>query len=321
MAATDVNRPDTDFPPQNRRNLMSQSAPISAPAHRPGLIAAPTAAPTAARISAPISVPNFPRLFHRAFTRLPDLRGAALPLAVLLLWWLATHFGWVNIRLIVPPQAVWQVALRTLADPLFYQGVLASLLRDSGGFVLGSIGGIALGVVLGVSRPAARVLGPSFHTLRQISLFAWLPLLSSWLGYGEAAKLVLIGLAALYPVTLGTLEGVRSVPPALHDVARVFCFTRWQMLWRLLLPAAAPQIATGLALGLVYAWLATIGSEFLLANWGNGLGNLIIKGRASFNVALIMFGMLLIGVIGVLQNTLAARIEAYVLRWRGPARA
>ncbi|MFX8381726.1 ABC transporter permease, partial [Acinetobacter baumannii] len=73
---------------------------------------------------------------------------------------------------------------------------------------------------------------------------------------------------------------------------------------------------TGLTLGLVYAWVATIGSEFLLANWGNGLGNIVIKGRAAFNIELIIFGMLVIGVVGVVLNSVAARIEAYVLRWR-----
>lgn len=258
-----------------------------------------------------------PTAIVKSTRRAPDWRGWVLPLALLALWWLATRFGWVNTKLIVPPSDVLRVASQSLADPLFYQGVLYSLLRDLSGFALGSVGGIALGLLLGVSRLSDRLLGPSFNTLRQISLFAWLPLLSSWLGYGEVSKLVFISLSTLYPVTLGTLEGVRSVSPALRDVARVFRFNRRQMVFRLLLPAAAPQIATGLALGLVYAWLATIGSEFLLANWGNGLGNIIIKGRASFNVGLIVFGMLVIGLIGVLLNHIAGRIEAHVLRWRG----
>jgi sulfonate transport system permease protein len=248
--------------------------------------------------------------------RYPDLRGWVLPLALLAFWWLVTHFGWVNTRLIVPPQAVLNVAGKSLLDPLFYQGLLYSLLRDVSGFVVGSVAGIGLGLLLGTSRLADQALGPSFHTLRQISLFAWLPLLSSWLGYGESAKLVFIALSTLYPVALGTFEGVRALSPALKDVARVFCFNRRQTIWRLVLPSAAPQIATGLTLGLVYAWLATIGSEFLLANWGNGLGNIIIKGRASFNIGLIVFGMLVIGLVGVLLNRIAARIEARVLRWR-----
>lgn len=245
-----------------------------------------------------------------------DLRGWVLPLGLVALWWLVTNQHWVNTRLIVPPGNVVTVALKTLGDPLFYQGVLYSVGRDLSGFALGSLAGALLGMLLGVSRQADLFIGPTFHTVRQISLFAWLPLLSSWLGYGELSKLVFISLSTLYPVALGTFEGVRSVSKAHGEVAKVYCFTHTQILFRLILPAAAPQIATGLTLGLVYAWVATIGSEFLLANWGNGLGNIVIKGRASFNVELIIFGMLVIGAVGAVFNRIAARIEAHVLRWR-----
>lgn len=254
------------------------------------------------------SVPTSPRRV--------DLRGWVLPITLLAIWWLVTANGWVNTRLIVPPGNVAGVAGKTLLDPGFWQGVLLSLGRDAAGFALGAGGGIALGLLLGVSRWADQLVGPSFHTVRQISLFAWLPLLSTWLGYGELSKVVFIALSALYPVTLGTVEGVRSVTQAQADVARVFRFNRLQMLTRLILPAAAPQIATGLIMGMVSAWVATIGSEFLLANWSNGLGNIIIKGRAAFNVELIIVGMLAIGLIGFVLNRIADRLEAHALRWQ-----
>lgn len=245
-----------------------------------------------------------------------EWRAALLPLLLLVAWWSATQFHWVNTRLIVPPANVAAAALQTLLDASFYQGIAFSLARDLAGFVLGSLLGVGLGLVLGLSRWADRLLGPSFHGLRQISLFAWLPLLSSWLGYGETAKLVFIAVSVLYPVCLSTIEGVRGIALTQLEVARVLRFTPWQRLTRLILPAASPQIATGLSLGLVYAWVATIGAEFLLANWGHGLGNLIIKARAAFNIELIVIGMLAIGLVGSTLNRLASHWERRALHWR-----
>jgi sulfonate transport system permease protein len=248
-----------------------------------------------------------------------DFRGLVLPVAFIALWATATRFGWVNTKLIVPPQNVLQVAWQTVSQGGFFAALAASLFRDLSGLAIGSVAGIAFGALLGLSRLAERAIGPTFHTLKQISLFAWLPLLASWLGSGDPAKIVFVALSAFYPVALGAFEGVRSVSRAQLEVARVHTFTRWQTLTRLVLPAAAPQIITGLQLGLVSAWLATIGAEFLLARGGVGLGDIVIKGRAAFQVELIVFGMLAIGAVGALFNRAATVLEARALRWRGPA--
>lgn len=245
-----------------------------------------------------------------------DWRGFALPAALLALWWAVTSFGWVNTKLIVPPLGVIETAFDTLLSGDFYRGVLASLGRDLSGYAIGAIAGIAIGTLIGTSRWAEHFIGPSFHTLRQISLFAWLPLLTSWLDTGDVSKVVFIALSAFYPVVLGSFEGVRGVSRAHAEVARVYGFTRWQTLTRLILPAAAPQLLTGLRLGLIYAWIATIGSEFLLANYGHGLGNIVFKGRAAFDIELILVGMLAIGGIGYGFNRLADQLEQRVLRWR-----
>lgn len=250
--------------------------------------------------------------------RRPDWRGLVLPLAFVALWWAVTSLHLVNTRLIVPPAGVLSTALKELANPDFYLGVGLSLGRDLSGFLLGSLAGVAVGTLIGVSRLADRLLGPTFHTARQISLFAWLPLLSALLGTGEVSKVVFIAFSAFYPVVLGTLDGVKGVSQAHAEVARVHGFSRAQTLWRLVLPAASPQILGGLRLGLICAWLATIGAEFLLVNDGQGLGNTVFKGRMAFNVELIVFGLLAIGLVGNAFNRLADRAEQRLLRWRAP---
>ena len=253
------------------------------------------------------------------FLRNRDWRGFVLPLAFLVVWYLITALQLVNTKLIVPPAAVLEAAWKVVGSGQLSTGLQASLTRDIAGFAAGSAAGILFGLVLGVSRWAERLVGPTFHTLKQISLFAWLPLLSTWLGTGEAAKILFIALSAFYPVALNTFEGVRSVTRAQIEVARVLGFNRWQLAWRLILPAASPQIATGLHLALLYAWLATIGAEYLLGSSAQGIGNVVIRGKAAFHVELIIVGMLLIGAVGMVLNRLATLAESRVLHWRGPA--
>ena len=246
-----------------------------------------------------------------------DLRGLVLPALLLLLWQLVTESGSVDTRIVVPPSVVLETGWNAVASGDLWVGLTASLGRDISGFLLGAIAGIAIGVLLGVSRFADNIFGPTFHTLKHISLFAWIPLISAVFGRDDLAKIVFIALSTLYPVALATIEGVRSILKTQVEVAQVYGFNRRQTLTRLVLPAASPQIIAGLHLGLIYAWLATVGGEFILASVGEGLGLTIIRGRASFHVDLIIFGMLIIGFVGLIFNTLATRIEARLLHWRG----
>lgn len=249
-----------------------------------------------------------------------DRRGLVLPVGLVLVWFAVTQLHLVNTKLIVPPVGVITTAIAELAKPDFYLGIALSLWRDLSGFTLGAVAGVAVGALIGVSRLADRIIGPTFHTARQISLFAWLPLLSALVGTGDLSKIIFIAFSAFYPVVLGTLEGVRSVSKAHAEVARIYGFTPSQVLFKLILPAASPQILSGLRLALIYAWLATIGAEYLLVNDGQGIGNTVFKGRMAFNVELIIFGLVAIGLVGNLFNRIAEAAERRLLRWRAPTR-
>ena len=239
-----------------------------------------------------------------------------IPLLFIGLWSLASAQLWLDPKLIPSPWAVVTQALDSVVKIEFWQGFFASLSRNFVGYVAGASLGIAFGVLLGTSRFAQWFLAPGFHVLRQVSLFAWLPLISTFLGYGNGAKILFITLSVFYPVALHSLEGVSSISSKYSEVARVYQFPKLYTYRKLILPAASPQIFVGLQLGLIFAWLATVGSEFLLANYGVGLGNLVIKGRQQFNVPLILLGMLSIGIVGVILNRVIVSIERRVLVWQ-----
>jgi sulfonate transport system permease protein len=244
------------------------------------------------------------------------LRGAILPATLLALWWATTHWRWTDSPLLVSPGQVWDTAVQQFASGQVWGALGASLRRDLLGLLIGASGGLLVGALLGASRCAEALLGPSFHTLKQISLFAWLPLLSVWFGLGDAAKVAFLSLAAFFPMVVNTLEGVRSVPAELLEVGRVLRFTLWQTWRRLILPAASPSIFAGLHLALIYAWLATLGAEYLLVS-GHGIGNTLIDGREQFRMDLLLFGVTVIGWVGFVLNAVASRIEAHALAWRG----
>lgn len=242
-------------------------------------------------------------------------RALVLPVLLIALWELSTRFNLVNTRLLVRPTLVLETAWQELTEGGLLPQLGASIARDLGGAALGSLFGVLVGSVIGVSRLWERVLGPSFHAAKQVAIFAWIPLMSVWLGSGETAKLVFIGLAAFYSVALNTFEGIRSVAPAHVEVARVFRFTRLQVFRRVVLPGAAPSIITGVKVGLVYAWLGTIGAEYLLAA-APGIGNLMIDGRESFRMDKVLLGVILVGAVGFAISSAASAVETRLLRWR-----
>lgn len=243
-------------------------------------------------------------------------RGLVLPLAALALWTLAAQQGWVHSALLVSPAQVLATAWEQIASGRLGRALAASLAREATGFLIGTTAGLVLGALLGLSSWCNRLIGPSFNTFKQISLFAWIPLISVWFGLGDVAKVVFLSLAALVPVVVNTCDGIRRTPPGLLEVARVYGYTRWQTVTRVVLPAALPAIFTGVYLALIYSWLATIGAEYLLVA-GQGVGNLLVEGSEHFRMDLVLLGMLVIGLVGWAMNASARLLERRLSRWTG----
>ncbi|MFT4267242.1 MAG: ABC transporter permease [Xenophilus sp.] len=243
-------------------------------------------------------------------------RGLVLPVSALALWWLLARLDVVNTALLVSPAKVLATAVEQIETGRVWRALSASLARELTGFSIGAVLGLGLGALLGLSRLAGRIVGPSFNTFKQISLFAWIPLISVWFGLGDVAKVVFLSLAALVPVAVNTASGMRGTPPGLLEVARVYGYTRRQTLAEVVLPAALPSIFTGLYLALIYSWLATIGAEYLLVS-GRGIGNTLIEGSEHFQMDLVIFGMAVIGTVGWAMNAAARRLERRLSRWTG----
>ncbi|WP_236238244.1 ABC transporter permease [Pseudomonas faucium] len=239
-----------------------------------------------------------------------------LPAALLALWQASSSsLGWVNANILTSPLEVLHTLCTGLADGSLPQAMLLSLQRTLGGLLLGGGAGLLMGLLLGLSHTAERLFGPSLSALRQVALFAWVPLLTAWFGLGEGAKQVFVALAAFFPLLIATQRGIASLSPQLGEAARTLRLNLWQRLRLLVLPGAAPAIFAGLRLSLIYAWLGTIGAEYFMPSDG-GIASLMIGAQQLFRMDQVMAAMVLIGLVGALLGTLGQRLESRATRWR-----
>jgi sulfonate transport system permease protein len=236
------------------------------------------------------------------------------PLALLALWSVSARFGWLAPQILPSPGEVWAalVDLARTGDLARNTGI--SLLRVVEGFAAGSFFGLLLGIAMALSPKTEDYVKPLFTAFAQVPTLGWIPFLMLLVGIGEPLKVLVIAKAAFVPVTLNTLAGIRAVSPIYAEVGALFRFSRWQLLHKVVLPAAVPPIFTGLRYGLTHAWNALVAVELLAS--AEGLGYLLVWGRQMFWLDTMMGAMLIIGIVGFALDRIMAGIEARLQRWR-----
>jgi sulfonate transport system permease protein len=236
-----------------------------------------------------------------------------LPAIVLLAWQVATTRGWLAPQILPAPTTVAAtlVDLATAGD--ITQNLAISLWRIVSGFAIGAGAGIVFGVALGVSPRLERYLGPSFRAVAQVPSLGWLPFLILIFGIGEALNYIIIAKACFVPVVLNTAGSIRNIPLQYLEVADAFRLSRRTRIFRLILPAALPQVFSGVRLALSHAWIALVVVEMLADT--EGVGYMMTWGRTLFQIDVVIAGMVVIGIIGFLMDAGLRRAEQRLRRW------
>jgi sulfonate transport system permease protein len=240
--------------------------------------------------------------------------GAWLPLAVGAAWLLLIDTGAIAHPLMVPLHEVLVAPFADEQGRQIWPAAASSLVRVALGFLVGAGLGIALGVAVGLSRPAQQAVAPTVHGLRQVALFAWIPLLTAWFGNGELVKIVFISISTFFPVFLNTEQGVRGIPPTLREVAAIVRLGPWQRLRRLVLPAILPSVLTGVELALLTAWIGTVGSEYAIGT-GRGIGAYLATARDVFRMDLVLIGVLVMALVGHGLSRFAQLLFLRLIPW------
>jgi ABC-type nitrate/sulfonate/bicarbonate transport system permease component len=250
----------------------------------------------------------------RPRTRRPLFLAAGWGFVLLLLglWEIA---GRADTTALLPP---FSVAAAELVDMLtsrsLVEDVLPSLARAMAGFVVGSLAGVVLGVALGWWRWLEPWCRAALEFLRAVPPPALLPLAILAVGASDTTRVAVIAAGALWPVLLNTTDGVRRVDSGYIDSARAYARGgQGDILRRVVLPSAAPQIMTGLRTGLAISLIMMVISEMIASS--SGLGNLILRSQRLYALDRMYAGVLLLGVLGWLLTLLFSALERRALGW------
>lgn len=238
----------------------------------------------------------------------------AAPLALLVLWELAAQTGLLPRALLPAPSAVARAALEGAVHGDLLQHLAVSALRAGAGLLLGGLAGLLLGLATGLSRSLQLLIDGPVQMLRAIPALALVPLVILWLGLGEAAKLFIVAVTVLFPVYLNTFHGVRSVDPALLEMAQVYRVRGWRLYREVVLPGALPSILVGLRFALGMSWLVLIVAESIGAT--SGLGYVAMNAREFMQMEPLVLTILLWAVLGKLTDAGARWLERWLLPWQ-----
>lgn len=234
-------------------------------------------------------------------------------------WWFVTAMGWVKPLFVPSPQAIVRSFVSILqngytGEPLWVH-VGISTARVFGAFLLACLVGIPLGLAMGISPIARGIFDPPIEFYRPIPPLAYLPLMIIWFGIGETSKVLLIFLSVFAPVALGARSGVRSAAIEQIHAAYSFGATRWQVLVRVILPAAMPEILTAMRIGIGFGWTTLVAAEMVAAT--SGIGYMVLSASQFLQTSVVIMGIIVIAAIAYMFDLLMRLLERRLVPWKG----
>jgi len=236
-----------------------------------------------------------------------------VPIALILIWQIASTTGLLESRILPAPTAVITAFWHLLLSGELWQHVKVSAGRALLGLLVGGGLGLLLGLLNGSSKTASTLLDTTLQMIRNIPALALIPLVILWFGIDESAKLFLVAVGVFFPIYINTYHGIRSVDPQLIEMGKSYGLTRGQLYKEIILPGAIPSILVGLRFALGLVWVLLIVAETISAQ--SGIGYMTMNAREFLQTDVVLVGILLYALLGKLADVLAVGLEQYLLRW------
>ena len=240
------------------------------------------------------------------------LGGALLPLLVLVGWHLLASSGAIPAYRLPSPLAVYEAGVDLAERGLLGVHVMISTQRVLLGFGAGSLVGLVVASIVGLSRVGSVLLSPSLGGLRAVPSLAWLPLLVLYLGINEDQKVALIAIGAFFPVYTTVSAALRHVDPHLVEAGRAYGYRGTALLRTVQLPAVVPSVVSALRLALAQSWLFMVAAELLGSSIG--LGFLLTESQGNGRLDRLFLAIVLLAILGKLTDGLVGLLERFLLR-------
>lgn len=201
-------------------------------------------------------------------------------------------------------------------DGTLLTNIVTSMYRFCIGYISSVVIAVVLGLALGRLPRVFQYVNPVMQLLRPVSPTAWMPFVVLLFGIGDIPAIVIIFIAAFFPVLLSTVAAVNNIDVIYYKVSRNFGIRQPALMWKIIFPAAFPQIANGIHLALGTAWIFLVAGEMVGAQ--SGLGYQIIDARNNIRADILLATIIVIGIIGLMLDTLLKCIEKRILKsWGG----
>jgi NitT/TauT family transport system permease protein len=253
---------------------------------------------------------NLPPLQKRT-RRLLDLRTDISPIAYLaagagfiaiffIAWWIVTTQGWVGRIFLPSPSAVWQEFLSQVRDGTLWLDVKASVYRITVGWIFSTLIALPIGILMGNFRFFEGLFEPFIDLVRYMPAVAFVPLTILWAGVDDDQKFIILFIGTFFQQVLMIVDNVKMVPYEMIQVSYTFGLSKWEVLHKVVLPAAMPEIWDTLRITLGWAWTYLVVAELVAANIG--LGYRIMRAQRFLQTDTIIHGILVIGVLGLITD-------------------
>lgn len=234
---------------------------------------------------------------------------------LVMIWQTVIWIGKYEAALFPPPKAVFKAIGEMIMNGTLWEHLKVSLGRFVVGYILAVVPAIVLGLIFGRFLSLWQVIDPIVQVLRPVSPVAWSPFIVLWFGIGNIPAIVIIMIAAFFPVLLNTVTGVKRVHPDYLKIADNLEIRQPQLMYKIILPAAFPSIVTGLRVALGTSWIFLVAGEMVGAQ--SGLGFLIVDARNTLNLANVLAGIAFIGLSGFVLDRLINIFEGWANRYWG----